>query len=328
MDRALELDHINAALYLEEILLELEKDENELDGSKPEKPVLPQEPKLIIGNLELEPYPSIEAPSVSFPLWTIVGLTLVVVVIFVSPSLPTVIGAILGYLLIPVIPISILADHWRRKEKKRLALEKARNSPEYKEQCRKIAQENDLRAQQAKQAAQLEYEKALKKYHEETLPQYEEGFNNYKDILLPQWNERRKNLLYAKTKIQDALSDVYDQNIIPGKYRNYEALTFISAFMGTSQYDLKFAIEQYNDELHARNEQTGLDYAKAQKDILQHTLEVAEYKEYLAEQTSEMIQNGNKTLRSLRRWTIASTALQGYANFKQNRLIKSIKPKN
>lgn len=126
-----------------------------------------------------------------------------------------------------------------------------------------------------------------------------------------------KNPFSAIADTEQTLQEVFNRNILPGKYRNLSATAFIASFMGASNYDLKFAIERYDkeiDQVIAREIKKGqaklVALAATQKELMESTLSELQYANYLNSQVTELLANGNDILRSTRNWTAVNAILK------------------
>lgn len=116
------------------------------------------------------------------------------------------------------------------------------------------------------------------------------------------------------------MEDVYNKNIIPAQYRGIGAVAYLATFIGTSNYDLKFAIERYDQDISHRYQQEQIGVAKQQLNVAKQQLDVARqqlnmmrtqalildevlqnqyYANFLEEQTQDIQLHGNKLLRSI-----------------------------
>lgn len=317
--RTQELEVINTAFFLEGTLAELRKDMKRLDGSKPAKPAPPKKPALSIPQISKEDYPAIPEPEVPFPrMWKIAAIACVAVSLlgtFIIPSSsdlsknwPMIASVIL---VVGVAACCVIGGRIRSAEKNRI-IEAHVNSAEYKTQCEQIDQRNASHQKQAEEAARERLTLATQEYEQKLLPAYEQSLALYNEETLPEYKAEQTALQEAINSAEAALQEVYDRNILPGKYRNLTAVTFLAAFMGTSQYDLKFSIERYDkdiDQLLAReNGQIQQAQAAMQSQILQE----AQYSNYLNEQMRDILADSNDVLRSTRSWIAADTAMHAY----------------
>lgn len=232
----------------------------------------------------------------------------------------------------------------RRKEAER----EMRTSAEYLRQCAEIDERNKKRQEEiriederrrkeadeyynnmlipAYEKERESYEEAMKDYETRILPIHKKALKVYETEIIPAWEKEKTNIRAAIRKTKETLDEVYGQNVIPGKFRNLEALTFLSSFMGTSHYDLKFAIERYDKELDqiiAREHlRVGYSTLGAARDIARtnaaairlasRVLEEQQYANYLQEQSLNYLDKGNQLLRKTKNWSIANAAIQGF----------------
>lgn len=319
-NRAQELEVINTAFFLEGTLVELRKDKQQLDDDKPMKPSSPIKPTLRIPEVPKENYPSIPTPDVPFPsAWKMaaIGSALASVAVALlcsrSGNFMMVVPALIALVAIFAGPIVCycIGNNIRTKEINRL-IEARANSSEYKAQCQQIDQHNALRQKQAEEQAREQFALATQEYEQKLLPEFKERAELYKAETLPEYQAEQTALQEAIDAAEAALQEVYDRNILPGKYRNLAAVTFLAAFMGTSQYDLKFSIERYDKDIdHLLAKKNGR-IQEAQAAILSQILQESQYSNYLSEQTQGILADSNDVLRETRNWTAANTAMHAY----------------
>lgn len=247
--RESEFENVRTAYFLEETVSNLKREEKQLYRDKPERPVEPQKPVLQSVTAKKAPYPPIN-PNVKFPqTWKkgayICGVGLIACFLSGLSMFFLYIGFLVmmgGFYYAVFLFIKDFKEKGRLKEQK---IEEIRNSSEYRNQCQQIDEENRTK--------QMELDKEMKERYSQQCLEYEEAMKSYKEqtVLfekedLPQWNETMESLQTALHETQNALQDVYDKNIIPSQYRRLPSVLYLAAFLGTSQYDLKYAIERYD----------------------------------------------------------------------------------
>lgn len=134
-------------------------------------------------------------------------------------------------------PIGAYAYHKQKKDE----IERIRNSEEYKAQCA----EADRKFDQMQAEKDKEYETAKKQYDTVILPQYQKE--------LEQWTlEKEEKISNAEQKLEEfnkTLADIYDTTkIVPIKYRTIDALQHVYDIISTSNFDVTYALEDYNKE--------------------------------------------------------------------------------
>lgn len=102
--------------------------------------------------------------------------------------------------------------------------------------------------------------------------------------------------------------------------------------MGTSDYDLKFAIERYDQDVSHRYQQQQVDIAnqqlnamRTQTQILNDVLQNQHYATYLNEQVLDIQEHGNKLLRSISNWQKADILINEHRYQKRQQAIKKAK---
>lgn len=217
-----------------------------------------------------------------------------------------------------------------RKHKEDIAALKAkrteeiRNSPEYIQQCREIDEQNQQNQQnQAKLDREL-HEKYLSRYekYKEDMRIYEQDVAVYNKETYPQWKEEEQTLKTALNDTKAALREVYGRNILPAQYRNRAAVLYLAVFMGTSDFDLKYAIERYDTSVMLLAQREQIDLAKAQVVLANEAVQNQEYANWLNEQTLDMAERGNEILKSIDNWQKADIAVREYRRFKAKRAAK------
>ncbi len=126
--------------------------------------------------------------------------------------------------------------------------ERIRLSPEYQSQVQELNQQYDS-------IDASEYQRYIaekKEYDEVLIPNYMKEKT--------EWSQKRA-LAISKSqqqldKAQEMLANIYESTkLIPSNYHNIAALTYIYNFMSTSQYDLKEAIDKYEQHEASIREQ-------------------------------------------------------------------------
>lgn len=184
------------------------------------------------------------------------------------------------------------------------------DEPKYKIKCEELDAEYDKEDLAYKQ--QYEFEK--KKYDTETLPNYQRNLNAW-NIKHEQEIEDIKNDISAS---KNKLASIYaDTKIVPIQYRNIDALEYIYNLVSTSDYDVTYAINNYDthrqrmldtermriEEARLQEQQIANDLADEQAQLLYEQNMIAEKarKDAKFASTVGMIQhhNTNKTLKEM-----------------------------
>lgn len=331
MNREKELEVVTTAYFLVERISELERDKQQLQGSKPNKPKIPVEPQLETQTIKAEPYPDIQPGSIEFESkWK----KIMVAAVFG----PCILGSILS--LIPIIryfawlvaivgEVSGIIYGFKTKkseteEKKRLeqeSIERIRNSSEYIQKCKEIDEQNRLRQAQKDEELQKRY---LQRYEEykKSVYQYELDLKQYEEQELPEWNKDSMELSTVLENTKDALEAVYNKNIIPIQFRRIESLVYLATFLSTSQYDLRFAIENYNSYVAQRKQDQQISLQVAQLQIMKETLKNQQYSNWLLEQILDISEKSNNTLKSISNWQKADVSYRVYKEHKREKARK------
>lgn len=120
-------------------------------------------------------------------------------------------------------------------------------------------------------------------------------------------------------KAEEALNAAYNKNAIPEEYRNLDALSYISNYMGTSQCDLATAITCYDRaQLNALMQETLSDSLK----LLAQMGETVETQNEAIEELETKIDAAQDSLDKSRYWDMANTAIAGYAALKARKVGK------
>lgn len=176
------------------------------------------------------------------------------------------------YILLFVGGIAWLIFYYFKVHKTKIKndVERIRLSAEYKGQCAQIDAEAD--AKQAEMDAR--YEAELKVYNEQTMPAFEAE--------LADWNaEHDAKLATLRDELGrlegECESIFYWSGSIPHGYRTVEALSFIDKTISTSNYDIAFAIQRYDDhrqrlatEQHVREQRYANELAAEANEIAEN----------------------------------------------------------
>lgn len=322
--KELELENVKTAYFLEDNISKLRQEEQQLREDKPQKPIKPWKPVLKSATAMKVPYPRIN-PDIKFPqTWKrgacICGIGLLLCLF--SPSL----------LIAPIIMVGgayytiflFLTGFKKKKQLKEQKIEEIKNSFEYKSQCQQIDEKNHLQQIELDKKMQEEYSQQCEVYTEK-LQKYNEELHLYETEDLPQWSETMEALQTAINETQSVLQNVYNKNIIPNQYRTLPSLLYLSAFLGTSQYDLKYAIERYDNYVLQCAQREQINIANAQLAVMREVRENQQYSIWLNEQMIELSEQGNNILKSIDRWQKADIATREYRRIKARREAKKRK---
>lgn len=340
MEREKELEIVTTSYFLEERLAELRNDRDDLHKQKPRKPIEPQKPNLEKEKVSIVPYPVVTPDKVEMPgNWKkmlIVSFASSIICNFLGQIIAGIpfIGMLSGLVILAGMfaclgGIVMTIKVYRKEKQEKKDLEEAsvirkKNSVEYKNKCTEIDEEN--RKNQAQKDQEL-HERYLKRYarYEEDMKKYESDVENYEQILLPEWDKEDLALITAMNDTNDALKEVYNKNIIPVQYRKLEALVYLATFLNTSEYDLKFAIENYNQYVSQCKQDMQISLQQIQIRIMRETLANQQYANWLQEQVLDMSEQANDTLKSISNWQKADVAYRTYEQIKANRARKKAK---
>lgn len=328
-----ELETITTAYYLENRLDEMRHEKDKLDAEEPQRPKKPGKPTLKEIDTPLEQYPPtntnhglFSTRSLVFALACFLG-GLLLFGATVSMPRSNILGDFCNLvitLLFLAIPVCFVVGFFDAGKQAEEGKEKILSSPAYIETCRQIDKRNAIRQENARKKAQEALEAEMKDYQERILPLFSEYDRRWQTEIYPKWQHDEDVLTTAIEETDDALQEVYETNMIPGKYRNYQAVTFLAAFMGTSQYDLKFAIERYDKEIDQILANAMIERMDASLMLQQQTLSEIQYSNYLNEQSIEIAQRGNELLTSIRNWQAADTALHAYDIYSRKKKEKEM----
>lgn len=314
--RTEELENVRTAYFLEETISKLDEEiENHLE-QKPHKPV---KPVLKSQEASITPYPQIDISQVARPqTWKkgliVSGIGIILSIIGITIPFLSFVASLSGLAMTGgwlYAVYSFWVDRKKYKILKQQYIEQVEKSPQYQNQCKKIDEENHLR--------QIQLDEQMKQEYSQRLENFNDVLKTYENELLPHWEEEYRALQTAKIETKRVLDEVYSKDIVPGPYRNLPAVLYLTTFIGTSQYDLKYAIERYDSHFtHCKlTEQTVL--ARAQLQVMHETLKNQQYANYLQEQMIDITENSNKVLRSISTWQKADIAL---------REVRRVKAKN
>ena len=335
MNREEELEVVTTAYFLEDRVSSLEGEIRSLNNTKPLPPPRPSEPVEEIGKAEVIPYPPIdpvvklEKPRRTWPYGFgifIAGMILANAGIFEALRIPEWVVIILLFLLLLLSPVITIRNGIKdsRINKKKLEelkakrIEEIRNSPEYVQRCREIDAENERRQAQLDKELHEQYLRRYEQYKKDTAA-YEQGEADYRLTVYPEWEKELELAQSALHETKEALAEVYSRNVLPAQYRNKSAVLYLSTFIGTSNYDLKYAIERFDDYVSRMQQREQINIAMAQLRVANEALQNQQYANWLSEQTLAIAERSNDTLKSISRWQKADLATREYRRFQARR---------
>lgn len=351
---------------------------------EPVKPIKPSEPvKINPQKVKLLNYPNIKSPQIKSPStwkkaipYCIGGYIVSAIGNFIIDSvLISFVGLIVIFYSI-FHALKLMKKDWVWvKQQQNEAIESIRKSDEYQQNCKKIDEENQKRLLAEEERVNQEYQKRYERYekncedyeikmveyqkkceqyqkdceqYQKDYEQYQRDCQYYRENDLVEYEQEKTELRNVISKTQDALEDVYNKNIIPAQYRGIGAVAYLATFIGTSNYDLKFAIERYDQDISHRYQQEQIGVAKQQLNVAKQQLDVARqqlnmmrtqalildevlqnqyYANFLEEQTQDIQLHGNKLLRSIDNWQKADILLDEYRRYARKRALKKAKHK-
>lgn len=329
------LENVMSAYFLEKNLSDLKSDLAICKRSRPSAPETPVKPKEPVEEepraITPMPYPEIAVPEMQSPkLWK-KGLIVVVVGLVIQGICAALdINGLLGGLVMWAGIIYAIILHSQGKKQMALArqdyIEKYKKSSEYVNQCAQIDKENQRQMEEEKRRVHNKYLKACEDYqqdcrfYEQALQEYNAAHKHYIEERIPQWEKEQREILEAINSVDAALTEVYNKNIIPISYRGIGTVGWLAAFLGTSKFDLKTAIERYDSYVSQNIGKEQLEVTKMQTAILSDINRQQDYANYLQEQMLDITQQGNKTLKSISNWQKVDILLDEYRLHKRKKL--------
>ena len=346
MSRQEELENLTTAYYLEDTLLILNRELNELNRNMPRAPKQPLKPT---EPMEMEPqkvqliqYPQIQPPQIKTPSNWKKGLPFYIIGIIIGVINDSFILQLIGSVITIcgiVYSLRLFSkDRAWVKQQKKEAVENIRNSADYQKKCKEIDSENKKRQLAESNRVHDEYLKMYEQYDSECnvyndkLEQYKKDYDHYQTYTMATYNSKKEELKNVITQTHETLEEVYKKNIIPAQYRGIGSVAYLATFMGTSDYDLKFAIERYDQDVSHRYQQQQVDIAnqklnamRTQTQILNDVLQNQHYATYLNEQVLDIQEHGNKLLRSINNWQKADILINEHRYQKRQQALKKAK---
>lgn len=316
------MEHVGTAYSLEKTLTMLEEEQAVIEQAKPTPPREPNKPVLHYDQIMKESYPKItfstlpdfpkiwRNAAIIFGIMTIYGTSLCVSFLFMPLHSTMLYLTFFSFALFVTCIVTGYAVKKGKQKRAAQMIEQVRNSTEYRQQCAEIDARNRRRQEEENSKLKEQYEAALKCYENNQMPKYKKELEYFELVELPTWEDRKSAIAHAITETRATLEEVYACNIIPSIYRNLNALAFIASFMGTSNYDLKFAIERYDKEIDQIIARQQLNVSKATAVLMRRVLREQQSANYLQAQAIDYLTEGNRLLKHTKNWAAASTALQ------------------
>lgn len=327
LEKRQEVEVVTTAYFLEENISRLKKENTRLHNNRPPEPTAPPEPKLKKTKISPIPYPEVDAQigagdnfrgyfksyNKKFVLGCIAAFILFSLLKSEAYALLS-FAALLFYILMKRIFWMFIGKSTVKEQKE----EQIKNTPEYKARCREIDEENRRRQEQLDRELHEQYLKECEQ-HKIALAQHEEEMKRYRGEILPAWEEEVSALEKALNDTQAALQELYDRRVIPIQYRTIPALYYLATFVGTSSYDLTYAIERYDSYVLQCQQREQISLQQAQIMLMKEISRNQQYTNWLNEQMTGMLEQGNTTLQSINSWQKADLAIRAYWRFKDRR---------
>ncbi len=210
-----------------------------LDTAPPE----PSEPVLEQEEISKEKYPEITKKDVGIVNYSRILLLMMFIEIMFIDSIY--LGSDFYLLLIILTFVGFV--FWRFKEHKEFEARKIKmkESDKYKERCLLVDEQNQIKQEEKNK-------ELLEKYNSE-MKIYEKEKKEYDEVLAPPFFAKYQEFNNRYEKLKNELAEVYKRGIIPHRYQNFEAVTFLNEYMSSSSFDLKYAIEEYKHHKEEEN---------------------------------------------------------------------------
>lgn len=203
-------------------------------------------------------------------------------------------------------PGYIIVQFIRRRRQKKNILK----SKKYKSQVDEYDRMYDYQQQQLNQ--QYAYELSI--YNNQILPQY----NNEKRIWTEQHESKIANTKTIITSSRNQLNSLYNSSrIIPSHYRSIEALQHICTTLYSSNYDVSFAINSYDNY----RMKLALDEANQLKEQLKLQEEL---NSQLLSENNDRLDETNELIRSIRNDQRIIGAVGAIQNARSNHFLKGL----
>ena len=337
MTRSEELNLLSSAYFLETKLNEIGKDCREHAARIPEPPAYPKrnnppmlEPVLFSEPTISVPHIDVKRKSSRYVIWfvlSLIGLMMasISILFFMHPYIQIGLGMIGFGLFVSgaVVGAVKFVDESDRVRKQSAKLEadaeaRIRNSHYYKQKCEEVRVKNaeliadcETRNREAAQEAEAQYQAAIQTYQTK--------WDIFKRVTVPNYAAETSVLTEAYNLTKSALADIYSSNVIPVPYQNLDAVQYLAAFMATSQFDLKFAIERYDTQILQKQQAEGIGLLRAQAELSSEILGEARCQSWLMEQLHEIEDHQSAAIRKIYNFDKFQFALTEYRKWKANK---------
>lgn len=192
------------------------------------------------------------------------------------------------------------------KPEKKKDIERIRNSEEYKAECARLDAEFDAQQKEFEQ----QYATEKETYDTVTLPNYNKE--------LDAWNKKHEaDMATIKTDIKTAtvrLNSIYENTkIVPMQYRTIDALQYIYNLVSTSDYDVTYAINNYD--------------TCRQRELEQARLQEQQYANDLANEQASLLAEQNQIAEQARKDARFANAVNMVQQHNRNKALKDISKK-
>ncbi len=192
------------------------------------------------------------------------------------------------------------------KPKQKEDIERIRNSKEYKAECARLDSTYDAKQQEFDQ----KYDAEKEKYDTEILPKYNDERNAWNVRHEKEMGEITNDIINAKKKLESIYATT---RIVPAQYRNVEALQYIYDLVSTSDYDVTYAISNYDLQ-----RQRSLEEARIQEQQVANSL---------ANEQARLLAEQNQIAEKARRDAAISNAIGMVQQHNRNKTLKDISKK-
>ena len=125
------------------------------------------------------------------------------------------------------------------KKEREADIQRIRNSEEYQNKCRQLDAEYDVKQLEANN----QYELQKRVFDTETMPNYQRNLNTWNIKHKQELDDIKNDISISKNQ----LTTIYNETkIVPMQYRNIDALEYIYNLVSTSDYDITYAINNYD----------------------------------------------------------------------------------
>lgn len=273
--------------------------DNQRFGGKPQKPEF---------HVQKHTYENLTPKSdVTFKLWEMfLGPIIAICIVILGAITQSVSFLAIGTLIFPVsflwIPIYIsLYFHVKNKDEQAKA-----KTPEWQAH---IAQMNK-EAEDLYNQKYAEYQEACKKYEFDLNIWYTE-YNKW-------YNAKTLKLKEISAKVDEyrnRMQRLFDYNVIPNQFRDYEAVSYIYSVMMSSNYSIEAAIVSYENKLNR-----DLQYQRIYEQQIQNE-RLAEQADIMYDQ-NDLLAEQNEIARKTRRDINLGNLVNTMQNHNRNKLLK------